>query len=70
MKIKERLRNWWYFISSFFIWRCEKCHGMIKFHIQKEDGSQVYICTKCGAKYEIPYQFQDGYDNNHLEQKL
>ena len=42
----------------------------LSFDIQKEDGTQVYICKKCGAKYEIPYQFQDGYDNEHLEKKL
>lgn len=68
--MKKKLLKIWYAISSFFIWRCEKCHGTIKFDIQKEDGTQVYICKKCGARYEIPYQFQDGYDNEHLEKKL
>lgn len=51
--MKKKLLEIWYAITSFFIWRCEKCHGTIRFDIQKEDGTNVYICSKCGAKYEI-----------------
>lgn len=51
--MKKKLLKIWYAITSFFIWRCEKCHGTIRFDILKEDGTNVYICSKCGAKYEI-----------------
>ena len=61
--MKKKLLKIWYAITSFFIWRCEKCHGTIKFDIQKEDGTNVYICSKCGAKYEISYNIEENENN-------
>lgn len=57
--MKKKLLKIWYAITSFFIWRCERCHATIKFSFQKEDGTNVYICSRCGKRYEISDKFKD-----------
>lgn len=61
--MKKKLLEIWYAITSFFIWSCEKCHSTIKFDIQKEDGTNVYICSKCMAKYEISDNIEENENN-------
>lgn len=64
--MKKKLLNLWYKFTSIFIWRCEKCHGTIKYSFQQKDGTQVYICTKCGTRYEIKdnFKFNDKEDGD------
>lgn len=41
------MKNIWFFILSFFSFRCSICGGKMKRNGNTKDGNELWICKKC-----------------------